>query len=502
MSIKRKLTLMMVGICLGAVIATVLAITSYLIYDMRSSTAHQLSVTATLTGDRNAASLLFLDNARAQSNLEIFRLDPAIMAACIYDRQGALFASYVTETPSPQMHACPDAAQAVPMSIPEMLIASQDIRQNGEAVGSVFILSDTSEIDSYVHRILLISGTVTLLVFMVTLPLTAYLQRTISEPILELTATAELISEIKDYTLAAKSTYEGETGTLARAFNTMLGEVRKRDDELRRANETLEYKVVERTRQLEVSKRKAEAANEAKTEFLRNMSHEFRTPLHAITSFSVYGAKEYETAPREQLKQYFTLIQKGTERLSRLVGEVLDLARMENGHAQLSLQMIDMHEVVDRAAEIMQPLLREKNLSLHFDWAADPLVVDCDADKMIQVVTNLLGNAVKFTPAGRQITVHAHSSMADGAAQVMVSVIDEGIGIPEGENETIFESFRQSSRTNTGAGGTGLGLAICRGIVEMHGGMIWAENTAQGQGACITFRLPAATGKTKVYARG
>src|SRR5262249_164697 len=150
---------------------------------------------------------------------------------------------------------------------------------------------------------------------------------------------------------------------------------------------------------------KAEEASEAKSEFLRNMSHEFRTPLHAIISFSSYGIKEHETAVRGQLKQYFELIQKGAERLSRLVAEVLDLAKLEHGQQIFLLQKGDMRELVARASEMVQPQLKEKNLALRFEHAGPSSKVVCDHDKIVQVITNLLGNAIKFTPAGRSITV-------------------------------------------------------------------------------------------------
>lgn len=484
MSIKRKLTLIIMGLSLTAVMLTVVAITAYLIYDMRRSNAQELAVTATLLGDRNSAALTFLDNKHAQQNLELFRLDPSVMQACIYDTHGVLFAGYQAGK-----QACPPRASAVPHRLPDMLTVFQSIQHNGESIGSVFIVTNTREMDAYVGKILQISGTVALLVLAVTWLCAVYFQRTISGPILELAATAQSITAHRDYTLAAKAAYPDETGVLARAFNAMLGEVRKRDRELTQANETLESKVIERTHQLEEALHKAEAASAAKSEFLRNMSHEFRTPLHAITNFSAFGINEYDHADRGQLKQYFELIQKGTKRLSRLVNEVLDLSKLERGAPALALKEGDMHELTARAAEIMRSLMQEKNITLHFDRAEEAFTM-CDHDKIVQVLINLLGNAIKFSPAGGRVTVQSRTADIGGERHAVLSVTDEGIGIPEDEREVIFESFRQSSRTNTGAGGTGLGLAICRGIVEAHGGRIWAENNARGPGACVTFTVP------------
>ena len=210
------------------------------------------------------------------------------------------------------------------------------------------------------------------------------------------------------------------------------------------------------------------------------MSHEFRTPLHAILSFSSYGIKEHVSAPPAQIKQYFEIMQKASERLTRLVDEVLDLAKLEHGEQMFVLARGDMVELASRSADMLRPLMLQKNITLAVDHKGT-CIASCDHDKIGQVITNLLGNAIKFTPAGRKITVHTHTEESEHGPVAVFSVIDEGVGIPEDEKEMIFESFRQSSRTKTGAGGTGLGLAICKGIVEAHGGKIWAEISTAGR---------------------
>jgi len=475
------------GISLSAVLLTVATITAYLIYDMRIGKEQELVITAGITGDRNLAALEFMDNAAAHANLEIFRLNPAIQVACIYDAHGALFSNY---THGQSSLSCPLESNLLAMHLPDMLIVKDPILRDQERVGDVYLVSDTREIDTYVHKIMLISGASIALVLALTLLLTSYFQRTISGPILELAQTVQSITTGHDYTMVANTNYPNEPGILAKAFNEMLGEVHRRDLELKKANETLEEKVKHRTHELEFAKQRAEAANDAKTEFLRNMSHEFRTPLHAILNFSAYGAKEYESAEREQLKKYFEIVGRGSERLSRMVNRVLDLARLESGTPIFLTERHDMGELVSRAAELMRSLLEEKSISLRFYFEAEIAGVVCDPDKITQVITNLLGNAIKFSPVNGKITVRIRSISEKGNPQMVVSVIDEGVGIPDNELDMIFESFRQSSRTNTGAGGTGLGLAICRSIVSEHGGRIWAENNPIGTGATLNFMLP------------
>jgi signal transduction histidine kinase len=328
------------------------------------------------------------------------------------------------------------------------------------------------------------------MVLAATLLLAVYFQRTISGPLLELATTAQMVTASGNYHFTANQSYSDETGILAQSFNTMLEEVRRRDQELVHANETLEEKVAARTQEMKEAMKRAEAASEAKSEFLRNMSHEFRTPLHAIMSFSSYGIKEYATAEGDELKRYFEIIRQASDRLCKMVNEVLDLARMENGAPTLEIQQNDLRQMVTFAVDMMQPLAKEKGLNLQVDHLAEGVTLACDQGKIVQVITNMLGNAVKFTPKGAGITLRTETKVIGGVEHISLAVADEGVGIPEGETEMIFESFRQSSRTNTGAGGTGLGLAICRGIIEGHGGKIWAENNEGGKGATFTFILP------------
>ncbi len=488
MSIKRKLTLLMIGVSLAAVMLTVTGIATYLIYDMRKGKVQELKVTAAMTGERNNAALLFLDKNLAMRNLDMFRLSASVLAACIYDAQGQLFAGY--HSPESEVQ-CPKGSDEATLSQPNWLTTLQPIGKE-EKLGSIYMVADTHEIDVAIYKIVLISATVALLVLAVILLVTMYLQRTISRPILELAATVQAITASRsyDHSLNLRASDKDETGILVGAFNKMLQEVRKRDQELVQANESLEIKVKSRTEQLEEAKRRAEKANDIKSEFLRNMSHEFRTPLHAMISFSTYGKQESETATPAELHRYFEMILKGANRLSKLVNEVLDLAQLEQGEQKLTMKKADLREIAQHAAELITPLMQDKNISLRYQ--THPALIQCDSDKLLQVFTNLLGNAVKFTPKGRTITLY--TEIVDGRA--VASVIDEGIGIPEDEKELIFESFQQSSRTNKGAGGTGLGLAICRSILEAHGGSIHAENNRTGVGANFTLSLPLAEGET------
>jgi signal transduction histidine kinase len=232
-------------------------------------------------------------------------------------------------------------------------------------------------------------------------------------------------------------------------------------------------------------KEEAEKANLAKSMFLANMSHELRTPIHGILSFAKFGVKNFANAEREKLKRYFETIQDSGTVLLRLVNDVLDLAKLEAGKMTLDFRDVDLKMLLSKLVDEFRSMTLEKKVRIECTTSDGDETVRVDADKMLQVLRNLVGNAVKFSPENGSIII----STSKRGGVVVVSVADQGIGIPQDELEAIFDKFVQSSKTHTGAGGTGLGLAICREIVHAHGGRIWAENRAEG-GALLSFEIP------------
>jgi PAS domain S-box-containing protein len=254
---------------------------------------------------------------------------------------------------------------------------------------------------------------------------------------------------------------------------------------LERQNSQLEELVESRTAELMRAKVDAEAANVAKSEFLANMSHELRTPLHGILSFSRFGKKRISTAGQEKLLHYFDTIERSSTTLLHLVNQLLDLAKLESRSVQLDRHQHELIPLVQHVIAEFGAILEERHLTIRLEAAAAPAHVEIDADRIAQVMRNLIGNAVKVSPSGGVICVQATVS----TSTFQLRVVDQGPGIPVNELEQIFEKFVQSTRTNSGAGGTGLGLAICRETITLHGGRIWAENVAP-TGAAVCFQLP------------
>ena len=234
----------------------------------------------------------------------------------------------------------------------------------------------------------------------------------------------------------------------------------------------LEKMVAERTQELELALDNEHRANKAKSEFLAKMSHELRTPMHPILSFSQIALKKTQD---EKLQSYLEKVHISGERLTRLLNNLLDLAKLEAGKMDLEILTQDMNDVIKSVIEEMHPLFLEKGIEINFSAAAEGLA-EFDRDRITQVIYNLLYNAVKFSPEKSVIEISLQNRKILSEDYLEISVTDEGPGIPSEEAKQIFDKFEQSSKTKSKAGGTGLGLAISQEIVHAHHGSIWVES--------------------------
>ncbi|MFN8575340.1 MAG: ABC transporter substrate binding protein [Candidatus Sericytochromatia bacterium] len=252
-----------------------------------------------------------------------------------------------------------------------------------------------------------------------------------------------------------------------------------------KANEELETKVLERTNQLEItnidlrkSKEQAEIANKAKSEFLANMSHELRTPLNAVIGFSELLMSMLKD---EKYRSYVETVNLASNSLLTLINDVLDLSKIEAGKLEINYKPVNLYKIFDEIGKIFKQKFESKNVDFIIDISKDfPKHILIDEIRIRQILLNLVGNAIKFTDKGyiRLSVKYENFDPSDlSKINITMAVEDTGVGIPENEQELIFESFRQKSgQDEKKYGGTGLGLAITKKLIEMMNGKIYIKS--------------------------
>lgn len=334
------------------------------------------------------------------------------------------------------------------------------------------------------------------------------LATSISNPLAHL---MKVIRELEKGNLDARSYLisNDEIGVLSQSFDRMAQEIEKNRSELEDLNRNLEFRVTEKTqnltrayerlqlsnqnlavanRELEEANKKLKELDQLKSDFISIVSHELRTPLTSIKAFAELIIMKPGMALARQQK-LLGVINSETDRLARLINDILDLTKIEAGKLSWHITELSVDEVIRSSIATMQSLADNKSIPVSLQIEPRLPVLVGDRDRLVQVLTNVLSNSIKFTPQGGKIEVTARLVQTP-KPQIVVSVSDTGVGIPEEDLEMIFEKFQRSGDVLTNnTEGTGLGLTISRQIVEYHGGRIWVESTL-GKGSTFTFTLP------------
>ncbi len=254
--------------------------------------------------------------------------------------------------------------------------------------------------------------------------------------------------------------------------------------ERKRAREALEAA----HRKLQIAQREAEEASRLKSEFLANTSHEIRTPLNGILGYLQLLRDGLYESPEEQ-QQFIQGAIDAANHLMSLLNDVLDIAKIEAGKLKLEVTGVSMAETLEHIRSLTHVQAANKGIELNIEPPDPELYVRADANRLNQVLLNLVGNALKFTPKGGKVTVRATANREQG--YVLCEVIDTGIGLSPEDKRVIFEAFRQVDGSTTREhGGAGLGLAISRQLVGLMGGVMGAESEGRGKGSRFYFTLP------------
>jgi signal transduction histidine kinase len=316
-----------------------------------------------------------------------------------------------------------------------------------------------------------------------------------------ITEIAKTKPEILTILMTGHGTIDSALEAMKRGASDYLTKPINLDELVLRVQKVLEEKqrfvsMKEYITQLEKANQELKRVDEMKSEFVSVASHELRTPLTTIKNAVQLMLKGKTGEINETQVNFLAMAEKNINRLTNILNDLLDLSRIESGKVGMKFEDIELQGSIDFVLSSFRPHADGKQIHLEMEVPKDLPPAYGDREKVEQILTNLLGNAIKFTPEGGKVAVSA--KLLEGVKNtVAVSVRDNGVGIPEHQVEKVFEKFHQlESPLHHSASGTGLGLAIAKGLVEAHQGRIWVESEV-GKGSTFTFTLPFSRGEKR-----
>lgn len=526
-SLRRKQTLIMM---LTSSVVLLLACAAFIAYDtvtFRRELAERVTILADAIGNNCAAAIDFNDPKTAGDTLAALRADDNIVSACVYARDGRMFAAYQRDATST---FAPPAVQSTGQEFTgDEFHLFRAIHQQGEVVGTIFVASDLQDISARLMSYVQIVGVVFLTSLLAAVLLASRLQRLVSDPILHLAQAARTVAHDKNYSVRATKQSNDEIGQLVDGFNEMLGQIQARDTALQSARDNLETRVEDRTRELESTHKQLLEASRlgGMAEIATNVLHNVGNVLNSVNVSAGLVAdsmkkskaaslakvvtllREHEqdlgafftNDPRgrqlpdylSQLAEHFRADQQATvkelDSLRANIEHIKEIVAMQQSYARVSgvKEIINLHELVEDSLRMNEGALSRHRVEVIREFNPVP-PMNVEKHKILQILVNLIRNA-KYAcdesgRADRRLTMR----VSDGDGRVKVSVTDNGVGIlPENLTRIFSHGF------TTRKGGHGFGLHSGALAAKEMGGSLTVHSAGHHQGATFTLELPGTT---------
>ena len=512
--LRTKLRVIMLSAVAIALVSVSVFRVALEVIEVRHEFHEQLETLSDVVAQNSAGALEFDDQDAAIGVLSSLETDSNVVGAMMFDKSGQVFAKKAFKSSWSEIEKHEDR-QWIAAALESATVSNRfsglatlhliaPIEFNAEKVGYIYVVATPEFAETLMWA--------ALAMLMAALPAAALamllarrLQKVVSDPIREISSLTKAVSVNADFSLRGTRTTDDEVGDLIDGFNGMLGQIEERDVRLRCHREELEETVSARTRslansmgELQVAKERAEAGSRSKSEFMARMSHEIRTPMNGVL-----GMTELLTSTTldERQRRYAHTIQQSAEALLVVINDILDFSKIEAGKMTLDVAPFDLRILVEDIIELLSERATTKGLDLLCDIPPQLTTSVCgDGPRLRQVLTNLLGNAVKFTRSGH-VTIRLRQ-IEGGADSLRLEfeIEDTGIGIKPESQARIFDSFAQEDGSTTRRfGGTGLGLAISKELLGLMGAQLRLRSQP-GEGSIFffTLELPIATSTCEV----